>query len=93
MTDNDNEERINLRVNDIVGIKLSLNPKNEYKVFLSDDSLFSVNQGLFYDSINEEYRAVYKAVVPGKQNLVIHRCDNPECTTSEKVFSVSLSVK
>lgn len=93
LTDDDNERRINLKVNDIVGIKLSLNPKNEYKVFLSDDSLFWVNQELFYDTVNEEYQAVFKVIVAGKQNLDILRCDDSECTTSEKVFSVFFSVK
>ena len=93
VTNDDDGRRINLKVSDTIGIKLSLNPKNMYKVFLSDDSLFSVNQKFFYDSMNEEHRAVFKATARGKQILVIHRCDDSKCTTSEKIFSVFFSVE
>lgn len=93
ITNKDNHKTLHLKLNDIVGLKLSFNQESVYKISLSDDSLFSTSQPLEFDQTKEKYQAVFQALHPGNQILTIWQCTDENCAIPKDIFTVSFTIK
>jgi len=93
LTNKDNRKTLRLKVNDIVGIKMSLDQGSAYTVTLADESLFLTNQPLLYDATEDKFQAVFQALHPGNQDLTIWECLDENCTDRQDVFTVSFTIK
>jgi hypothetical protein len=87
LTNKDNTSQITLKLDDIVGFNLVLDPSKQYTISTTGDSILKQTQNLMNYWGENHYYAVYHATAVGTAVISIKQDDN------EEVYKVTITVQ